>query len=168
VSDWLANIFGKPYRLLKISGFRQPTADQRMDQSLLSGANRNYNLSFADMTHLLIASEASFEASRLLLPEEKQEEHQIECYRPNIIVSGNAPFAEDTWKRIQIGTVVLSGYGVAWRCRLVTVNQKTFKFDPHNSPVEMLLKYRHSNSKGCFGHWFFRKTEGRIAVGDEI
>ncbi|XP_031341189.1 mitochondrial amidoxime-reducing component 1-like isoform X2 [Photinus pyralis] len=63
-------------------------------------------------------------------------------FRPNILIEGTPPFAEDEWKWVKIGDVVL--YFVKWctRCVLTTVNPTTGIKSEQNEPLKTLRTYR--------------------------
>ena len=44
-------------------------------------------------------------------------------FRPNIVVSGAASYAEDDWKVIRIGNVVFDVLQRCGRCVIITVNE---------------------------------------------
>ncbi|HCV43292.1 MAG TPA: MOSC domain-containing protein, partial [Bacteroidetes bacterium] len=46
-------------------------------------------------------------------------------FRPNLVVRGCAPYAEDLWNDIQIGDVRLHVVKPCERCAITTVNQLT-------------------------------------------
>lgn len=46
-------------------------------------------------------------------------------FRPNIVVFGSAPFAEDDWKEFSIGTTQFLGTRPSYRCVVTTTNQET-------------------------------------------
>ena len=98
---WLSNWLGTSVRLVHISnGFKRKL-------NPIYAVNSDDHTGFADGYPILIISEESLQDlnSRLdsALP--------MNRFRPNLVVKGCEPFAEDTWKRIRIGDVEM------WRWR---------------------------------------------------
>jgi len=78
-------------------------------------------VSFADGYPLLLLGEASLKDlnSRLEQP------MLMDRFRPNLVVSGALPYAEDEWKHIRIGNVTFCGVKPCDRCSLTAVDQAT-------------------------------------------
>ena len=55
--------------------------------------------------------------------EEKKQTFEMNRFRPNFVVDGVEPFAEDTWKRIKIGGLTFLPVKPCSRCGITTVNQ---------------------------------------------
>ena len=80
---------------------------------------------FADGYPILVISEASLQdlnskldASRAL---------PMNRFRPNMVVKGCEPFAEDTWKRIRIGEVEMALVKPCPRCEVTTIDKETLE-----------------------------------------
>jgi len=61
--------------------------------------------------------------------------------RPNILVEGCHPYAEDLWKTIKINKLTFGGVKLCGRCKVPTINQDTGIPSP-TEPTETLQKYR--------------------------
>jgi len=121
-------------------------------------------VSFADGGPLLLISEASLEDLNGRLPEPVS----MDRFRPNLVVSGDTPFLEDSWKRIRIGEVE---FEVAWRCSrcvLTTVDPQTGVRHPEREPLRTLRSYRMSEDGVLFGQNLLPAKLGRLCVGDEV
>ncbi len=91
----------------------------------------------------------------------------MERFRPNLVVCGTAPFAEDDWKQIRIGNV---GFHVAKpcsRCRMTTVDPARGEFSG-NDPLKTLASYRTVNGQALFGQNLVHHQPGRLQLGDEV
>jgi len=91
----------------------------------------------------------------------------MDRFRPNIVIEGAEPFAEDDWKEIRIGDVVFELDSGCPRCTITTVNQKTA--DRGIEPLKTLAKFRKTeDNKVMFGQNAIHRNSGAIKVGDEV
>ncbi|MEZ4687426.1 MAG: MOSC domain-containing protein [Bacteroidia bacterium] len=119
-------------------------------------------MSFADGWPLLVLSEASL----VSLNDRMAEPVPMDRFRPNLVVDGDFPFQEDSWKRIQIGDAVIEGGKPCGRCAIVTVDQKTGI--KGKEPLETLAGWRRKENSVIFGWNMFSREGGKIAVGDQV
>jgi uncharacterized protein YcbX len=89
-------------------------------------------------------------------------------FRPNLVVAGAAPYAEDTWGRFRIGGVVFHGATRCSRCAIITTDQFTAARGPE--PLRTLANYRRdAEGDVMFGRNLVHETKtGRLAVGDAV
>ena len=93
----------------------------------------------------------------------------MERFRPNIVITGNKPFAEDTWKRIRIGNVVFENVKPCERCIFTTLDPNTAERSRKGEPLKTLAKFRLIAKEGVtFGVNLVAENEGTIHVGDEV
>jgi len=132
VAGWLSEQLGEKLRLV----------------SMGSGSNRMYNpqygsgpVSFADGYPLLAAGESSLEElnSRLDRP------IPIGRFRPNIVVAGSQPFAEDHWREVRIGGVRFRGTKPCARCVVTTIDQST-GLKQGKEPLKTLAAFRRAKT----------------------
>lgn len=90
----------------------------------------------------------------------------ITRFRPNVVVRGTEPFAEDGWKRVRIGDVVLRAARPTDRCVMTTVDPVTLARG--KEPIRTLAKHRRWDSKTWFAVNFVPEDSGTIAVGDPV
>jgi uncharacterized protein YcbX len=89
-------------------------------------------------------------------------------FRPNLLVAGVAPYAEDAWR-----TISVSGHRMHWvrpctRCVLTTTDPLTGA-RPTREPLRTLATYRRIGSNVVFGHYFTCDSrDGVIRVGDDL
>lgn len=151
-SDWL----GTSVRLVHIAdGFKRRL-------------NPNYAVStddhtgFADGYPILIISEESLQDlnSRLdsALP--------MNRFRPNLVVKGCEPFAEDAWKRIRIGTVEMALVKPCPRCVVTTIDKETLA--KSKEPLKTLEKFRRHALGAIFGMNTIPLNEGKIEIGMNV
>jgi hypothetical protein len=87
-------------------------------------------------------------------------------FRPNIVISGTEPYAEDTWREVAIGEAVFRAAKPCGRCQVTTTDQATGEVRGPE-PLETLGSYRDDAQFGViFGmNWAVAKP-GFIRVGD--
>ena len=91
----------------------------------------------------------------------------MERFRPNLVVRGTAPFAEDDWKQIRIGNAAFHVAKPCSRCRMITVDPARGEFSGDN-PLKTLASYRTVNGQALFGQNLIHHQPGRLQVGDEV
>jgi uncharacterized protein YcbX len=155
-AQWLSSWLGVSVRLVHIAdGFiRKLNPDYAVNTDDRTG--------FADGYPILIISEESLQDlnSRLdsALP--------MNRFRPNIVVKGCEPFAEDNWKRIRIGEVEMALVKPCPRCEVTTINKETL--ERKKEPLKTLGKYRKHALGAIFGMNTIPLNEGIVNVGMEV
>jgi uncharacterized protein YcbX len=148
-SDWL----GTPVRLVHIAdGFKRKV-------NSMYAVNSDDHTGFADGYPILIISEESLHDlnSRLDSPV------PMNRFRPNLVVKGGTPFAEDTWKRIRIGEVEMALVKPCPRCVVTTIDKETLA--KSKEPLKTLEKFRRHELGAIFGMNVIPLNEGRIETG---
>ena len=90
----------------------------------------------------------------------------MDRFRPNIVVGGTTPHAEDEWKELVVGDVAMSGVKLCARCSVVTVDPTTG--ERGLQPNAELAKYRQLTGGVMFGMNLIHHAVGTISVGDEV
>lgn len=154
-AQWLSTQLGLPCRLVYM-----PDSCQRLVDGLY--AREGETVSFADGFPLLLISQSSLDDlnSRLDKPV------PMNRFRPNLVVSGCAPFAEDGWRRIRIGGVEFEVAKPCSRCVIPSIDQATAERDGQINRV--LASYRRVNGQVMFGQNLLYQGAGRLAVGDAV
>jgi len=89
-------------------------------------------------------------------------------FRPNLVVRGAAPYAEDRWKAIAIGDTVLRWIKPCTRCVATTTDQETGERRGRD-PLFALAQYRRVGPEVVFGHYLVADAWGdRLRVGDAV
>lgn len=117
---------------------------------------------FADGYPLLILSQESLDD----LNQRLAEPLPMNRFRPNLVVSGTEPYAEDTWKQIRIGEVVLDIVKPCARCVTTTTNQTNA--ERGKEPLATLAKYRNSERGALFGQNVIHAGPGTLTVGQAV
>ena len=114
---------------------------------------------FADGYPILLASEEGLQDlnSRLDTPV------PMNRFRPNMVVRGCEPFAEDTWNRIRAGDVELAVVKPCARCVVTTIDKNTL--ETSKEPLKTLGKYRKHKLGAIFGQNVIPINEGILRLG---
>jgi uncharacterized protein YcbX len=118
---------------------------------------------FADGFPFLLAGEASLADlnARLTTP------LPMNRFRPNLVVAGSAPFAEDGWGRIAVGAIPMQVVKPCARCVVTTTDQVTGQRDG-DEPLRTLATFRRQGNKVMFGQNLVHYGLGRLKLGDEV
>jgi uncharacterized protein len=87
-------------------------------------------------------------------------------FRPNFVVRGCGPYAEDGWSRLRIGSVPFRVAEPCPRCAITTVDQETGIRG--KEPLRTLATYRKSEGEVFFGRNLIHDTLGTVCVGDPV
>jgi len=117
---------------------------------------------FADAYPLLLISEASLAELNRRLPQPLS----MRRFRPNIVIAGAEPFAEDGFTRVRIGAISFRGPKRCDRCAVTTIDPETGEAGPE--PLRTLATFRKEDGKVWFGMNLIHDGRGEIAVGDEV
>jgi uncharacterized protein YcbX len=89
-------------------------------------------------------------------------------FRPNLVVRGAAPYAEDDWKHFAIGIHTFRWIKPCTRCVMTTTDQETGARH-RREPLYTLSTYRRLGSEVVFGHYVVAETlDGPLRVGDQV
>ncbi len=118
--------------------------------------------SFADGFPFLLVGEASLADlnRRLAAP------LPMNRFRPNLVVSGSDPFAEDGWRRITIGGIPMQVVKPCARCVVTTTDQETL--ERGQEPLRTLATFRRQENKVMFGQNVVHYGTGTLRVGDAV
>lgn len=133
-AEWLSQVLGTPARLLRLS----PVLD-RYANPAFAGANPA-PLSFTDGFPILVCNVASLAHLNARMPEPVA----MERFRPNIVLDGLDPFAEDRVAALQIGNVTLRLVKPCTRCIITSTDQRTG--EPSTNPLPVLREFRFDRS----------------------
>ncbi|BFN28956.1 MOSC domain protein [Pseudomonas sp. SCT] len=89
-------------------------------------------------------------------------------FRPNLVVSGAEPYAEDSWKRIRIDQLTFRVVKPCSRCVIPTLDPFTAEREPDREPLNTLLSYRKGPGGVFFGQNLIAEGIGELAVGAPV
>jgi uncharacterized protein YcbX len=124
------------------------------------GVSEPFVVGFSDGYPLLVISQTSLDDLNARLAEPVG----MDRFRPNIVVEGSAPYAEDGRGRIVVGGMTLEGAKLCIRCVITTTDQASGFPHPQQEPLRTLARYRTSTMVGgiVFGRNFVHRTSGSI------
>ncbi|MDF3931026.1 MOSC domain-containing protein [Pseudomonas citronellolis] len=153
-ADWLSRFLGRDCRLVAIP-------EQRARQVDTAYAAPGEKVHFADGFPLLLIGQGSLDdlSARVGQPLEMLR------FRPNLVVLGAEPYAEDGWKRIRIGDVEFRVAKPCGRCILTTIDPETGERNAEREPLATLLKYRQVDGEALFGQNLVALNRGELRLG---
>jgi uncharacterized protein YcbX len=123
-------------------------------------------VSFADDFPLLLTSASSLDQLGDWLTANGGEPVPMNRFRPNVVVAGFEPWAEDRWRRLRIGDVPFRVAKPCGRCVVTTTDQFTGVRGPQ--PLRMLARHRRFGRELVFGQNIIPETPGHLRVGDPV
>lgn len=161
---WLTKLLDRPVRLVWLD---DPTR-RPVDPAYGKPTDR---VSFADAYPLLLTNTASLDELNgwMLAAGTLEAPLPMTRFRPNVVVSGAQPWAEDDWvgRRLRIGAVTFRAVKPCDRCVMTTTDQETG--ERGKEPLRTLAKYRNVDQKLMFGLNLIPDPPlGEIAPGDPV
>ena len=156
INKWFSSLLNTPCRLV----YMPDTTRRNVNPDY---AINNDIVSFADGYPFMILSEASLADlnSRLANP------LPMNRFRPNLVVSGAAPYDEDDWQKIAIGSTIFHGVKGCDRCSVTTIDQTTAVVG--KEPLKTLATYRQIDNKVYLGQYLIPDNPGEtLTVGDTL
>jgi len=152
---WFSQLLGRDVRL----AYMPHTSFREVDQTYAAPGKR---VSFADGFPFLLATEASLADlnARLASPV------PMDRFRPNIVISGGEPWAEDGWERIRLGTIRFDVVKPCARCVITTVDQETGAIG--KEPLKTLSTFRKVETKVLFGQNMVHRNRGHLRIGAPV
>jgi uncharacterized protein YcbX len=154
-SEWFSAFLGRTCRLVCLPDTVARRVEPPFDQP-------EWRVSLADGYPLLLLTQASLD----LLNEKLASPVGVERFRPNLVISGTAPHAEDHWRRLQIGSVQLAIVKPCARCSTVLVNPTTAEVGIE--PLRTLAGYRRLPSSVLFAQNALVANPGQLRVGTPV
>ncbi|KAJ5214940.1 MOSC N-terminal beta barrel [Penicillium chermesinum] len=145
---------------------------------------RTQTTGFPDVFPILIASDASLAELNSRLNQQGEDPITVERFRPNIVVRGQTPWSEDSWKVVRITSGPVSKDAEEPRSKPISLDLDIVarcarcqvpNVDPDSAvkhkkqPWNTLMSYRRIDEgikyKPCFGMLSAPRNEGSIEVG---
>jgi uncharacterized protein len=155
-ADWFSDWLGTGVRLVHIADGYQRRVNEKW------AVHDDDHTGFADGYPILLTSEEGLQDlnSHLNAP------IPMNRFRPNIVVMGCEPFAEDTWNRIKIGDVELAVIKPCARCEVTTIDKETL--ERSKEPLKTLGRYRKQKLGAIFGQNVIPLNEGNLRLGMNV
>ncbi|WP_369356041.1 MOSC domain-containing protein [Streptomyces sp. cg2] len=158
---WCRGFLGVECRLLHMDA---PEKRRPVDPRY---GNPGDTVSFADGYPLLLTTAGSLDAlnSLVALGDHAGEGPlPMSRFRPNVVIAGTAPWAEDDWRRVRIGEVEFQVAKPSGRCVVTTIDQRTA--ERGKEPLRALARHRRFGDQLVFGQNLIPRGPGTLRVGD--
>ena len=149
-STWLSRQIDREVRLVW-----QDDETFRPIRPDLGGLDGDRN-SLADAAPIHVTSQASLARlndwlleTALELGEEPRDPLGHERFRPNVVIDGEQPFAEDSWSTVRIGAVTFRATMLVDRCVLTTIDRT--HLHTSKEPIRTLARHRKWDGATWFG-----------------
>lgn len=130
VNEWFSDVIGIDCQLVYMPDDTRRNVSDRF--------NKNDDVvSFADGYPLMVLSEASLAELNSRLDDPLP----MNRFRPNLVVSGSTPYAEDNWAEVCVGEAVFRSTKPCERCVITTVDPAKGEF-AGKEPLKTLASYR--------------------------
>ncbi len=153
-AQWLSDFLETPCRLHHMPDDGVRSVDPAYARS-------EDEVGFADGFPLLLITRDSLHAFNAELPAPIGSER----FRPNIVLAGAAPYAEDAWRRLRIGDIEFEVAKPCARCVIPSLDPATGERQPVVSKA--LARTRRRDNAVYFGQNLIHRGLGTIRVGDE-
>jgi uncharacterized protein YcbX len=151
---WASEWLGEPCRVVRAAA---PPGERALDD------RGKVRTGFADAFPALVISAASLADLNARLDQPLP----MNRFRPNLVVEGVLPYAEDRWRRVRIGELTLLGRKICERCAVTTTDQETAERGVE--PLRTLATYRRtSGGEVAFGMNLGFGGAGTLRVGDPV
>ena len=162
-ADWLGSFLSTRCRLVRIGEkFRRPV--------LKKAARPGDQVDFADAVPFLLISQSSLDDLNDRLVAKGEDALPVDRFRPNLVVTGSAPYAEDGWSRLRIGPIAFRNAGPCSRCIVTTTDQETAVRG--KEPLRTFATYRRdpdNHTDVNFGANLIHESHaGRLSIGDAV
>lgn len=161
--EWFSKAVGEPVRLV----YAEDPARRPANPAY---AGPGVPMAFADGYPLHLTTEeslADLNARVLEGPMAAQGALPMVRFRPNVVVSGAAAWAEDGWRRLRIGDAVYRSVKGCARCSIPTTDETTA--ERLKEPTATLARFRRWDGAVWFGTNLVCETPGvTLRVGDEV
>ncbi|SHL76949.1 MOSC domain-containing protein [Phytopseudomonas punonensis] len=149
---WGSEFLGKACRLVHVPEDRARYIEGNL--------NDDEKVGFADGFPLLLIGQASLDdlVARVGRPLEMLR------FRPNLVVQGSEPYAEDSWTRIRIGGVEFTLAKRCARCVITTIDPQTGERSADREPLTTLRSYRQGEGGILFGQNLINHGSGELEL----
>lgn len=161
--EWFSEYLGTRVRLVHLDA---PGRRRRLDPDFATGGE---TVSLADGFPLLVTAASSLDALNSLIAQGDHADEgplPMNRFRPNLVVAGSAPWAEDGWRRLRVGEVVFRVAKPCGRCVVTTTDQSTG--ERGKEPLRTLARHRRYGDQLVFGQNLVPEHTGRVRSGDSV
>jgi hypothetical protein len=160
---WFSRLLGEPVRLVYGDDPTRRPANPDF-------AGPGVPMAFGDGYPLLVTTEESLAALNELVAQGRRADEgplPMVRFRPNLVVAGDRPWAEDGWRRIRVGDAVFRAVKGCDRCAIPATDHETAV--RYKEPTSTLAQHRRWDGAVWFGMNLVPETPGAVLrVGDEV
>ena len=157
---WLSGYLGFNARLV----YMPDSSERKMNPQY---AQPGEVVSFADGYPLLLISEASLADLNERMVKNGGSVLNMNRFRPNLVVKGCEPYAEDRFGEIRVGDAIFRAVKHCARCQVTTTDQASGEVRGPE-PLQTLGTYRDTPNGVIFGMNLIPVTLATVRVGDTI
>lgn len=156
--SWFSDVLNMPVRLVCMAD----AVTRRVDPGYAAETDQT---GFSDGFPFLLLSQESIDDLNHRI-DDAGKVMDVRRFRPNLVVSGCEPYAEDNWLKIRIGSIDFRVVKPCSRCVITTINpDTTIKSD---EPLRTLNAYRKKGKLVYFGQNLIHDVVGSVSVSDEL
>lgn len=153
-AEWLTRLLGRPCRLVHLPTSRGIQVDQDY-------ARPGERTAFSDGFPFLLIGQRSLDD----LSARVGHILDVRRFRPNLVIAGAAPYAEDGWRRIRIGDLAFRVVKPCSRCIIPTIDPLSGERSPVREPLATLMNYRKGDGGVFFGQNLIAEGTGQLQIG---
>ncbi|WP_090508564.1 MOSC domain-containing protein [Pseudomonas marincola] len=153
-AEWVSRFLGRDCRLVYVPEARARQVDSGYGEA-------GDKVGFADGFPLLLIGQSSLDD----LSARVGRELPMLRFRPNLVITGAEPYAEDSWKRIRIGEIEFRVAKGCSRCIMTTLDPATGERSADREPLTTLKTYREREGEVYFGQNLIADGAGELQVG---
>lgn len=153
-AEWLTRLLGRPCRLVHLPTSRGIQVDQDY-------ARPGERTAFSDGFPFLLIGQRSLDD----LSARVGQILDVRRFRPNLVIAGAAPYAEDGWRRIRIGDLAFRVVKPCSRCVIPTIDPLSGERSPVREPLATLMNYRKGDGGVFFGQNLIAEGTGQLQTG---
>ncbi|XXG68836.1 hypothetical protein AAC387_Pa06g1841 [Persea americana] len=158
VNLWFTEAVGRPCTLIRCFGSKNDYCTNKTGRLGLCRDVQS-KLNFVNEAQLLLISEESISDLNRRIISNMKSAHDPQLpihfgpmrFRPNLIVTGGQPYAEDNWRGLNIGKEHFTSLGGCNRCQLINLDPATGQVLKSKEPLATLASYRRKQGKILFG-----------------
>ncbi len=157
-NNWISAILRQPVKLIKTD----PVAPRKINARYHT--DEQEVISFCDLAPLHLISHASLTD----LNSQLSQPVTVPRFRPNLVIAGAKPWAEDHWRQIAIGACIFDVVAKTPRCSFLTIHPQTTVRHKNQEPLRTLSKIKKSSNEVTFGIYLIPRKLGLIKRGDTV
>ncbi|XP_059443756.1 molybdenum cofactor sulfurase isoform X3 [Corylus avellana] len=156
VNSWFSHALGQPCCLLRCSMSTSYYLNKSGSVGMCRDGQSRLNFS-NEAQFLLISKESVSDLNNRISSNAKKGSSGVPVevspmrFRPNLVISGGEPYAEDGWRNLKIGDNYFTSLGGCNRCQMINLVNKAGQVKKSNEPLATLASYRRVKGQILFG-----------------